>query len=193
MKKKTLIIILIILLLLAGITATVFILRSKNRNSSPYPKLEMTITDYPEVIETQCQRFDVVVSARNTGTKDLQYSDIESGEYEFILLADDLEIASTSTSDYYLTVSDFGVIKKGEIKDITLTPGNHEQVFDDVRFVNHTSRVADGANMKRNLTVSFAKEIDDTRYIQLGVSNPVITNIQILEDPSINLLKSCIE
>jgi hypothetical protein len=194
MKKKHItIIVVIILLLAAGGTTTYILSTTSKRSQTKTPKLAINITDYPSSINSPCQKFTITANVQNTGEKNLEYSELESNEYEFLLLGGDIEIASTNDPDYYLTVSNFQTLKVGETKSISFTPGNEEPVFDQVQFNNHVSRVVDGENASRDITISFNRTIDSTHYAELGVSSPVSIDIDVWEDPSINLLKSCIE
>lgn len=130
MKRKALFIaIFLILMLILGF----FIIRyfnlkntlNKNTDSSiSHPYLELSVAESPSRIDTVCQRVTFDIKAENTGEKDLEYGDIESGVYSFSLVRKESRTILGSTYNnaqgvHNLYIEDFGKIKVGETKELS--------------------------------------------------------------------------
>lgn len=98
---------------------------SNTNTSDGKPYLEMTLKNFPGEIFTVCQPLSFSLEVKNTGSADLSYSDIIAEKFDMTLLytGNNTAIASTTNNSqgmHVLNISDFGTIKKGETKTLSL-------------------------------------------------------------------------
>jgi len=88
------------------------------------PVLEMNVIKYPKVVNCYTQVDEIVVRAKNTGTKKLTFDDLKNGKYDFGVCDGDntktLACHTFKTSSSLIDVKDFGTIEPGETKDIVI-------------------------------------------------------------------------
>lgn len=130
-KKKSKIILLIVLfiIVLLSILACLYFFKwrqagvSSDGDNTPEPYLELTFKEYPSRIDTICQRVEFVLDAKNTGTKSLKYSDLDTNAFAFSLIRKESMSIVTHTDDdlsgnHDLFVDDFGTIEVGQTKEL---------------------------------------------------------------------------
>jgi hypothetical protein len=197
MKKKT-IIILVIILLLCGSLSLLFVFKGRelfpnwdlsflpNISSSVengQPMLELEVSDFPESIDTICQKVEFKVEAKNTGDGTLKYTDIESGNYMFTLLNKErLTIISSTLNNsqgtHNLYLKDFGEIKPNG-KKVLIFSTKETYIGDiDLSYQNGFNMLQDSGNGPRELVFGFNKNNGGDSYTMLSNRPEFSTNIQ---------------
>jgi hypothetical protein len=203
LPRRIIILIFIILLVLIVAVAAVLLIIYNNQQASSGDNSETTqdgsteddkpvidatisILDYRKNIETDCDYITIKISVTNIGELPINYSDITNGTYDFSVVVEDIIAWSSKRG---MQVSDFGTIQIGETKEITFT-GGHSYDYGGITYHENDFRGPDD-NGTYKMKVTLNEPYAENRYVVRGESEAVNITINIYEDPSQNLLKSC--
>jgi hypothetical protein len=161
-----------------------------------HPELDIVITDYPTYIENDCQYVSFTATLTNNGPVDLEYEDIENGTYS-ISMSSHTPNGSTiligRVSDDRVTYTGVEGIAVGESIEVTVVPGqDYENSYTgEMVHDNEMGHYTDVLNGDFEITMEFLEIHADDSFSILSESDPVTVTINVWEDPSDNLLKSC--
>ena len=187
MKKKRPVIIVIIVLALLLLGYTLLFGDKKQTDDTPSAaSLEIEILEYPETIETSCDQIEIKIAITNDGEIPVRYSDITSGVYHFVVHVENIQAWS---SEREILISDFGSVEVGETKEVTFTGGEFYEYSGGIYHENNFRGPDENGTYK--MKVSFTDPGEDGTFTVRGESEFVDLTMNIYEDASRNLLKSC--
>lgn len=169
------------------------------------PYLEITVLDWTKSVNTYCDPVYVKFKVKNVGRKELKYSDLTSKQYRFGLHSgSDLwpvwmnNSVNEKGEEYNSTIDDFGSIKPGETKTLTIYSGadhcftQHDDMVGDYQTCIHNifaneaesrhNHKENGYDKNMKFQVSFEKIVDDKHRWDLGKSNEFNVFIDIFNN-----------
>ncbi len=182
MKKRWVVILILVLVLLTLIGLGRKLSSKPRQVTTKLPKLKITIVKYPKEIDCYRKAETIVLEVKNIGQKDLKYQDIEQQKFGLGVCDGDRtdKVACFNTNDKanLIKVGDFGEIKVGETKQISLT----------------TKALANFPKTKKNGTykffINFTWAKNPKLKIDISKSDPFEVKTNLM-DPTNKYLRSC--
>ncbi len=116
----------VVIVFFVSLSYTIFFAHSHAVSETPSPVLEMTVVKSPRAINCEDEKSTLEIQAKNIGQEDLAFDEVKSHQYDFEICDGDRENKKGGRScfsglDGYVSVGNFGKIKKGETGTIVLT------------------------------------------------------------------------
>ncbi len=188
-RKKILLVLFIVSSIIIGTLVIYFSQATSNQSQSSSesskestqksPKVEINITNYTEKVNSPCQDYTLELDIKNTGDAVLEYKDITDETYEFGVTADARVL---NNNPEYIKIEDFGEIKPGESKQVTLYIGYIEEPTPDTENFNNRFKDITDENKTMNITVRLYRDRGKSNFHLLGESQHVQTEVAIYKE-----------